>query len=146
MHSVFDCVQVDLQLSSLILAFHFLLHLGLGLLLFPPRFLLLKLRVQTNSKHGTILAPARRAVVAARAHVARYNLLVGKESPASVPCLRCGVFALTHKPCLEVNVLPTPFDLKPLQLIIWNVVNTVYRACLDRNLNRFVVVYSNTSE
>ena len=68
--------QKELQLRPLILTFHFFLHLLLRELSRTPFFLLLEFRVQSNTKHWTILTPPSWTVRASTSHITRDDLLL----------------------------------------------------------------------
>jgi len=73
-------------------------------------------------------------IVASTSHVARNHLLIGEQCSATVLGLITStrsIFPLVDKPCLEVDVLITSLNLKPLQFIVWNIMDAVHRTCFN---------------
>ena len=124
------------------MALHLSLHLCLCKSLLTLLFLLNKIRVLSYTKHGTVLTTTGWAVVTSRTHIARYDLLVCKECTTAIFCLvsRTTSFSLIDKSCFEVYILVTSFYLESLQLIVWNVMDTVNRTSLNSNCNSFVII------
>lgn len=138
----YETKRRKLQVSSLVLALHLSLHLCLCKPFLTLLLLLHKFRILSYTKHRAIFTASGWAVVTSCTHIARYDLLVSKECTATVFCLvsRTTSFSLIDKSCFEVNILVTSFNLESLQLIVWNVMDTVNRTSLNSHCNSFVII------
>ena len=82
-------------------------------------------------------------IVASTSHVARNHLLIGEQCSTTVLSLITStrsIFTLVDKPCLEVDVLITSLNLKPLQFIVWNIMNAVHWTCFNCYRYGFVII------